>query len=305
MSMMDFAAPAVETDSTSISNARRNANKTSNDFDLNDFYYLFSVQLQNQDMMNPVDDSQFLAQMTQMAMIKAMDQMNEMTMTSYAFEFMGKDVIVAYENKEGELETVEGAVERVTLYNGTPKVTVEGVEYDLSQVMEVITPEKGDALELIGREVAYGEYDKDGNFLKDDKGNIIITTGIVEKVTTYDGKTLFYIDGKAYSREQILEVMGLVEKDKEITIIWPDDDEQENDKIEDTDKTDNDKNEDNTDKTEGNPSIGENTGGDTENSTEGSTDNNAGGGSVNPPVEDTTTGNEGEAGSAETTTPAA
>ena len=37
----------------------------------------------------------------------------------------------------------------------------------------------------------------------------------------------------------------------------------------------------------------------------GSTDNNAGGGSVNPPVEDTTTGNEGEAGSAETTTPAA
>lgn len=158
MGMIDMTI-TTEADSTSISSIRRKkeaAEKGDNSFTLEDFYTLFAAQLQNQDMMNPVDDSQFLAQMAQMAtiqstdkMIKAMEQMNTMTMTSYAFEFMGKEVVVAAEKeggKEGELESIRGVVERVTLYEGQPKVYINDKAYDLSQVMEVF-PATNSAIE--------------------------------------------------------------------------------------------------------------------------------------------------------------
>ncbi|MDR1069318.1 MAG: hypothetical protein LBL37_00810 [Gracilibacteraceae bacterium] len=133
---MEFTA-AVDLDSVSASNARARNTGTTGSFDLNDFYYLFATQLQNQDMMNPVDDTQFLAQMAQMALIQAMDQMNAMTLTSYAFGFMGKDVIVADFDSSGQLVNTRGAVEKVILYNGTPQVYVDGKPYGVEQIMEV------------------------------------------------------------------------------------------------------------------------------------------------------------------------
>lgn len=142
MGMIDFTT-SVGMDSTSVSNARKTGSNKGV-FDLDDFYTLFAKQLQNQDMMNPVDDSQFLAQMAQMATVQAMEQMNEMTMTSYAFEFLGKEVIIAEYDVKNELKTVEGVVEKVTLYNGEPQVFVGGKAYELAQVMEVLGASKSD-----------------------------------------------------------------------------------------------------------------------------------------------------------------
>ena len=243
MGMTDFAAPALTTDSTSANTNRKASNKKTNEFDVNDFYKLFAAQMQNQDMMNPVDDSQFLAQIAQMSSIQAMEQMNQMTMTSYAFEFMGKEVIVADYDSKNNLLTSQGVVEKVALYNGKPQVFVGGKAYELSQVMEVITDSKIDPVDLIGRQVVYAEYDKDGNFVtesvkpdntedgkKDDVENtnkpdgsnengdkdkpeqeeekkIVTQTGTVEKVTYYEGKTEIYINGKAYEPAQILEIL--------------------------------------------------------------------------------------------------
>ncbi|MDR1322372.1 MAG: hypothetical protein LBK56_13300 [Gracilibacteraceae bacterium] len=133
---MEFTT-AVDLDSVSASNARAQNTGTTGSFDLDDFYYLFATQLQNQDMMNPVDDTQFLNQMAQMALIQAMDQMNAMTMTSYAFGFMGKDVIVSDFDASGQLVNTRGAVEKVVLYNGAPQVYVDGKAYGVEQIMEV------------------------------------------------------------------------------------------------------------------------------------------------------------------------
>jgi flagellar hook assembly protein FlgD len=133
----NFAAPAADLDSVSAYAARTRQTGTTGTFDLDDFYYLFATQLQNQDMMNPVDDGQFLAQMAQMALIQAMDQMNATTMTSYAFGFMGREVIVADFDASGQLVNKRGTVEKVVLYNGTPQVYVDGQAYDLAQIMEV------------------------------------------------------------------------------------------------------------------------------------------------------------------------
>lgn len=123
-----------------VSQNREVKSKQGNGFSVDDFFKLFASQLQNQDMMNPVDDNQFLAQMSQITTLQTMQQMNELTMTSYAFEFMGKNVVVADIDELGNKKEISGMVDKVTLYDGKPKVFVKGKGYDAAQVMEIATP---------------------------------------------------------------------------------------------------------------------------------------------------------------------
>lgn len=117
---------------------------SSSDFSIDDFYQLLAAQLSNQDMYNAQDDTKFLEQMVQIyniqnmkEMANVMSEMNTMTMTSYAFEFMGKDVTVATLDSKGEVVQITGKVEKVVLYNGDPQVYVNGQAYSLGNVMEV------------------------------------------------------------------------------------------------------------------------------------------------------------------------
>lgn len=204
-STVDFN-PNISVDMDSTSTGKKK--KTSNNFGLDDFYKLLAVQLQNQDMMNPVDDSQFVAQMAQMATIQAMDQMNQMTMTSYAFSFMGKDVIIADYDDHGKAVTYTGPVEKVVLYNGKPQVYVNGEAFELSQVMEVLTPNADtsmDLLDLIDRNVAIRVVDEENSSNKETKYKLIY--GVVDKVTRYDGKMMVTVDGESYEPGQIVEIL--------------------------------------------------------------------------------------------------
>lgn len=192
-------------DSTSTGSRKTGAG---NVFGMDDFYKLMAVQLQNQDMMNPVDDSQFAAQMAQMATIQAMDQMNQMTMTSYAFSFMGKEVIVSDEDDSGRSVSYTGPVEKVVLYNGSPQVFVNGKAYALSQVMEVITPVADSSInlfDLIDRQVAVQVVDEENSTKEETKYKLI--TGTVDKVTMYEGKKVVVVDGENYTPDQIVEVL--------------------------------------------------------------------------------------------------
>lgn len=204
-STIDFN-PNISKDIDSTSTGKKE--KTDNSFGLEEFYKLLAVQLQNQDMMNPVDDSQMVAQMAQMATIQAMEQMNQMTMTSYAFSFMGKDVIISDYDDLGQSVTYTGPVEKVVLYNGKPQVYVNGKAFELSQVMEVITPEAEtsmDLVDLIGRNVAVQVVDEEKSTDKETIYKLIY--GVVDKVTRYDGKTMVSVGEKSYLPGQIVEVL--------------------------------------------------------------------------------------------------
>lgn len=204
-STIDFD-PTIRGDLDSTSTGKKK--KTGNDFGLDDFYALLAVQLQNQDMMNPVDDSQFVAQMAQMATIQAMDQMNQMTMTSYAFSFMGKNVIISDYDDLGKAVTYTGPVEKVVLYNGKPQVYVNGKAFELSQVMEVLTPDAETSMnlvDLIDRKVAIQIVDEENSSDEETKYKLIY--GVVDKVTRYDGKMMVSVEGKSYEPGQIVEVL--------------------------------------------------------------------------------------------------
>ncbi|WMJ24245.1 flagellar hook capping FlgD N-terminal domain-containing protein [Paludicola sp. MB14-C6] len=117
-------------------NSAGKANGTS--LDMQDFLNLLSAQLTNQDVMNPSTDTQFIAQMAQFTSLQAMQTLTEISYAQYGAAMVGKNVIVATYDKKGNMEKDTGVVSNVKFMNGAVSITVNGKDYDMSSVMEVL-----------------------------------------------------------------------------------------------------------------------------------------------------------------------
>ncbi len=121
------------------------------DMTMDDFWKLMAAQLQYQDPMNPMSNSDMMNQMTQMATMNAMTQvtdavakfatvsnnLSQVTLTTYSTGLLGKEVTVAITNEEGEVTgTKKGTVTGVDL-TGATAVYIDGKKYELSQVMGI------------------------------------------------------------------------------------------------------------------------------------------------------------------------
>lgn len=107
---------------------------------MDDFLQLLVAQLKNQDMYNTMDDSEYMAQMAQFSMLQAITDMSELSMTSYGVSLIGKEVTVAQIGDDGTVKSIEGIVDSVNFFNGSPQVVVDDISYSLSSVMKVNEP---------------------------------------------------------------------------------------------------------------------------------------------------------------------
>ena len=113
-----------------------------NTITMNSYFKLLAAQLQNQDMTNPMDNSEMMAQMTQMALVQSMSAMTESISTStavstqtYAAGLVGQRVTVAVTetNAYGQDKGVDvkyGDVESVNFVGGTPVFRLKGDDKD-------------------------------------------------------------------------------------------------------------------------------------------------------------------------------
>lgn len=113
------------------------------------FFQLLATQLQNQDMTNPMDNSEIMNQMTQMAMVQsissmtdAMKNMTTINSQTYAASLVGQEVTMAVteENVYGQEVPVDvkyAKVEWVNFTSGNPTIKVEGddKEYQLKHLV--------------------------------------------------------------------------------------------------------------------------------------------------------------------------
>ncbi|MEZ3488061.1 MAG: hypothetical protein K1W22_16135 [Lachnospiraceae bacterium] len=121
------------------------------DMTMNDFWKLMAAQLQYQDPMNPMSNSEMMSQMTQMATMNAMtsvsdavakfatvsNNLSQVTLTTYSTGLLGKEVTVALLDDKGEISgTKKGMVTGVDL-TGATAVYIDGKKYELSQVVGI------------------------------------------------------------------------------------------------------------------------------------------------------------------------
>lgn len=121
-----------------------------NTLSMTDYFQLLAAQLQNQDVTNPMDNSEMMAQMVQMGMMQSMSSMTEAmeastatTTQTYAGSLLGQDVTVMVTEEAGGVEVPTGVkygkVEYVSFVNGNPKFKLEGdnKEYVMSYLVGV------------------------------------------------------------------------------------------------------------------------------------------------------------------------
>ncbi|RLV56472.1 flagellar hook capping protein [Aeromicrobium phragmitis] len=104
------------------------------------FLELLVAQLRYQDPLNPTDSADFLAQTAQFSTLESIQQL-----TSYTGELLASQLAfgasalvgrkVSYADSDGE--TVSGTVEQVTFGSTGPRLTVDGVEVSINDLISV------------------------------------------------------------------------------------------------------------------------------------------------------------------------
>jgi Flagellar hook capping protein - N-terminal region len=99
-----------------------------NDLDLNTFLELMIAELQNQDPLNPLDNKDMLAQISQIREVGATDKLTKTLESvllgqniSSATNLLGADITALSDNAE----SVQGIVKRVSIDKGEPKLHVD------------------------------------------------------------------------------------------------------------------------------------------------------------------------------------
>ena len=106
--------------------------KKKNTISVEGFLELMVAQLKNQDFNNPVDDTQYMAQMAQFASLQAMQNMSGFTQSTYAIALVGKQVSA---QKDGTL--IEGVVTGIQRDNKTFMIQIGNQTVSIEQITGV------------------------------------------------------------------------------------------------------------------------------------------------------------------------
>lgn len=117
------------------------------DLSISDFFNIMITQLTNQDFMNPIDDTQYMAQMAQFATMQEMMDLAQYSKQNYVMSMLGKEVTIGKNQIGGSTENVTGVVEKITLEDDEYKIYVNGTPYDLSKVTQISADGKKDTSE--------------------------------------------------------------------------------------------------------------------------------------------------------------
>ena len=105
-----------------------------------DFLKLLVVQMKSQDPLNPKQDTEFIAQMTQFS---ALEQSKAMQKDIAGLrgdqELLQADALIgrSVTLHDGKVLLAPGVVSSVDVVDGTPKIVVNGKQYLMSQVLSI------------------------------------------------------------------------------------------------------------------------------------------------------------------------
>lgn len=180
------------------------------------FLQILVAQMANQDPMEPMKDTEFIAQMAQFSALEQMQALNQSFMNSQAHGMVGRFVVAStyVENKEtGNYEKIDlkGVVSGVQNVNGKTYLILGEYLVDPSSVSESYeAPDVSDSIIQSGALV--GKYAIAS--MRNDKGEVTEKiTGKIEEVQIKDGSIYAVIGGKKVFVSDISAI-----SDSELTI---------------------------------------------------------------------------------------
>lgn len=123
---------------SSVSSTGKNTNTSSSKttLDVDQFLQLMVAEMQNQDPLEPTDNSDYMAQLATFTQVEATKEMNTNTLQSMASDLVGKQVImVTNQNSDG---FIGGTVDYWETINGTVYLGIGGKLYDIADLDTVM-----------------------------------------------------------------------------------------------------------------------------------------------------------------------
>ncbi len=120
-----------------------NSNDALRGLELADFLKLMITELQNQDPLSPLENTQILQQISQIREIESSSQLNNTLEAvllgqnlSSASSLIGKEI----RGLSDDGERIEGIVDRVSVTDGKPKLHVGDKDVGLRNISEILSP---------------------------------------------------------------------------------------------------------------------------------------------------------------------
>ena len=124
----------VNTNISSTGKNNSSGNKTT--LDVNEFLKLMVAEMQNQDPLEPTDNSDYMAQLATFTQVEATKEMNTNTLQGMASDLVGKQVIMTTnQNSDG---FIGGTVDYWESINGTVYLGIGGKLYDIADLDTVM-----------------------------------------------------------------------------------------------------------------------------------------------------------------------
>lgn len=102
-----------------------------------EFLQILAVQLANQDPLQPMEDTDFIAQMAQFNSLQQMQELNKTFNTTQAYSLIGKNVIGEVQQNDGTTAQILGRVTGVVRQDGTDYLQVGSYYLPLSAISEI------------------------------------------------------------------------------------------------------------------------------------------------------------------------
>jgi flagellar basal-body rod modification protein FlgD len=125
--------PITSVSGTNATTQQESAQLPEQTLNQSDFLKLLVAQLSSQDPMNPVSDTDFIAQMAQFSTLQETTSMQESISSLQANSLLGQTVQV--QNGQGQVDS--GVVSAVLFQSGSPELIVNGQSYTVAQVLSI------------------------------------------------------------------------------------------------------------------------------------------------------------------------
>lgn len=188
--------------SSQYSQSNATTRKTSGELGKDEFLKILIAQMQNQDPTQPMDNSQFIAQMAQFSALEQMQQLNATFQNSQAYSLLGRSVSAEVTGEDGLPKTVSGVVSGVRNIGGTPYLAIGG---DLVSMQAKISVDGQSAEQLLMQGAAMiGKYVTGST--TDSTGAISPVSGVVDRIAIVDGLPVLYIGSQAVKLSDVTGV---------------------------------------------------------------------------------------------------
>lgn len=200
--------PTVSTDGTGAIKNPSIKREVKNELDKDAFLKLLVTQLQYQDPLEPMDNTEFIAQTAQFTALEQMQNLNKTMLNAQAFNVIGKPIYAETVNSEtGVVEALSGIVSSVEVRNGVPYVNIGGknIPYEDIKLVGSINQTNNNeivsqAINLVGKTIQAILMD---DKLEDATGYI---EGKVDFVKFIDGVPVLSVNGKDVNLYEVVSV---------------------------------------------------------------------------------------------------